>query len=144
MTDDFTTTNSGAPVASDEFMQTAGNDGVIPLHDHSLVEKLARFNREHVPERVVHATGGGAFGTFETTGDVGGYTRASLFQPGVKVEMLGRFSTVAGEAGSADTARDPRGFALKFSTDESAAGPPCEFGGRPVGGGGVRGMAERP
>ena len=115
---DFTTTNSGAPVASDGHSQTAGNNGVIPLHDHYLIEKLAQFNREKVPERIVHAKGGGAFGTFVTTKDVSAYTRASLFQPGAKVEMLARFSTVAGEQGSPDTWRDPRGFALKFYTDE--------------------------
>src|SRR6187402_1641106 len=113
-----TTTNSGAPVASDEYSQTVGDSGVIPLHDHYLVEKLAQFNRERVPERVVHAKGGGAFGTFETTEDVSQFTRAGLFQPGAKVPMLARFSTVAGEQGSADTARDPRGFALKFYTEE--------------------------
>ena len=88
-------------------------------HDHYLVEKLAQFNRERVPERVVHAKGGGAFGTLrQATGDVSQYTRAALFQPGVETEMLARFSTVAGEQGSPDTWRDPRGFALKFYTTE--------------------------
>lgn len=114
----ITTTNQGAPVASDEHSQSVGRDGAIPLHDHYLVEKLAQFNRERVPERVVHAKGGGAFGTFTTTGDVSAYTRAALFQPGVETEMLARFSTVAGEQGSPDTWRDPRGFALKFYTSE--------------------------
>jgi catalase len=118
MTDNFTTTNSGAPVASDDHSQSVGADGPVVLHDHYLVEKLAQFNRERVPERVVHAKGGGAFGVFETTGDVSAYTRASLFQPGASTEMLARFSTVAGEQGSPDTWRDPRGFALKFYTDE--------------------------
>jgi catalase len=113
-----TTTNSGAPVASDDHSQSVGADGPVVLHDHYLVEKLAQFNRERVPERVVHAKGGGAFGTFQTTGDVSAYTRASLFQPGAKVDMLARFSTVAGEQGSPDTWRDPRGFALKFYTEE--------------------------
>jgi catalase len=113
-----TTTNSGAPVASDEHSHTVGPDGVIALTDHYLVEKLAQFNREKVPERIVHAKGGGAFGTFTTTHDVRAYTRASLFQPGASVEMLARFSSVAGEQGSPDTWRDPRGFALKFYTDE--------------------------
>jgi catalase len=70
-----TTTNSGAPVASDAHALTAGPDGPIVLHDHYLVEKLAQFNRERVPERVVHAKGGGAFGTFRVTGDVTAYTR---------------------------------------------------------------------
>jgi catalase len=113
-----TTTNSGAPVSSDEHSQSVGPDGVIALTDHYLVEKLAQFNREKVPERIVHAKGGGAFGTFTTTHDVSAYTRASLFQPGASVEMLARFSSVAGEQGSPDTWRDPRGFALKFYTDE--------------------------
>jgi catalase len=113
-----TTTNSGAPVASDEFSQTVGPDGVIALTDHYLIEKLAQFNRERVPERVVHAKGGGAFGIFETTHDVSEYTRASLFQPGATTQMLARFSSVAGEQGSPDTWRDPRGFALKFYTEE--------------------------
>ncbi|SDH62122.1 catalase [Agrococcus jejuensis] len=113
-----TTTNSGAPVASDQHSQSVGADGAIALTDHYLVEKLAQFNRERVPERVVHAKGGGAFGTFTTTNDVSQYTRAALFQPGVETEMLARFSSVAGEQGSPDTWRDPRGFALKFYTTE--------------------------
>lgn len=114
----YTTTDSGAPVASDEFSQTVGAEGVIPLHDHYLVEKLAQFNREKVPERIVHAKGGGAFGFFQVTEDLSAYTRAALFQPGVKTETLVRFSTVAGEQGTPDTWRDPRGFALKFYTTE--------------------------
>ncbi len=79
---------------------------------------MANFNRERIPERQPHAKGAGAFGVFETTEDVSAYTRAALFQPGVKTEMLARFSTVAGESGSPDTWRDPRGFALKFYTPE--------------------------
>ncbi|KQQ07283.1 catalase [Rathayibacter sp. Leaf296] len=114
----FTTTNSGAPVASDQHSLSVGADGPLALHDHYLLEKLAQFNRERIPERVVHAKGGGAFGRFVTTGDVSAYTRAALFQPGVETEMLARFSTVAGEQGSPDTWRDPRGFALKFYTSE--------------------------
>ncbi|MBD3780976.1 MAG: catalase [Micrococcales bacterium] len=113
-----TTTNSGAPVASDAHSLAVGADGPIVLHDHYLVEKLAQFNRERVPERVVHAKGGGAFGTFTTTADVSRYTRAALFQPGVRTDMLARFSSVAGEHGSPDTWRDPRGFALKFYTSD--------------------------
>ena len=113
------TTNSvGTPIASDAHSQSVGPDGAIALTDHYLVEKLAHFNRERVPERVVHAKGGGAFGTFVTTHDVSRYTRAALFQPGVETEMLARFSTVAGEQGSPDTWRDPRGFSLKFYTSE--------------------------
>jgi catalase len=114
----FTTTDAGGPVASDAHSQSVGADGATVLHDHYLVEKLAQFNREKVPERIVHAKGGGAFGTFTTTEDVSQYTRAALFQPGVATPMLARFSTVAGEAGTPDTWRDPRGFAMKFYTTE--------------------------
>ncbi|MGO9498422.1 MAG: catalase [Solirubrobacteraceae bacterium] len=113
-----TTTDGGAPVASDEFSLTVGPDGPILLQDQYLIEQMANFNRERIPERQPHAKGSGAFGEFETTEDVSAYTRAALFQPGVKTEMLARFSTVAGESGSPDTWRDPRGFALKFYTTE--------------------------
>ena len=118
MADTWTTSNNGAPVASDEHSQSVGADGSIALTDHYLIEKLAQFNRERVPERVVHAKGGGAFGHFQVTGDVSAYTRASLFQPGADTKLLIRFSSVAGEQGSPDTWRDPRGFAVKFYTDE--------------------------
>ena len=118
MTEVPTTTNAGIPVGSDDHSLTAGAGGPILLQDHYLIEKLAQFNRERVPERVVHAKGGGAFGFFETTEDVSQFTRAALFQPGVRTEALSRFSTVAGENGSPDTWRDPRGFALKFYTSE--------------------------
>ena len=113
-----TTTNAGIPVASDDHSLTAGPNGPILLQDHYLIEKNAQFNRERVPERVVHAKGGGAFGFFETTEDVSQYTKAALFQPGVKTETLVRFSSVAGELGSPDTWRDPRGTAIKFYTTE--------------------------
>jgi catalase len=79
---------------------------------------MANFNCERIPERQPHAKGSGAFGVLETTEDVSAYTHAALFQPGVKTEMLARFSRVAGESGSPDTWRDPRGFALKFYTTE--------------------------
>lgn len=118
MTANYSTTQSGAPVASDAHAQSVGADGAIILTDHYLVEKLAQFNRERIPERVVHAKGGGAFGVFKTTEDVSKYTKAALFQPGVDTEMLIRFSSVAGENGSPDTWRDPRGFAVKFYTSE--------------------------
>ncbi|GCE37519.1 Catalase [Rhodococcus wratislaviensis] len=113
-----TTTNAGIPVASDNESLTAGAQGPILLHDHYLVEKLAQFNRERVPERVVHAKGAGAFGELVVTHDVSRYTKAKLFQPGAKTESLVRFSTVAGEQGSPDTWRDPRGFAVKFYTED--------------------------
>ncbi|MBS7701176.1 MULTISPECIES: catalase [unclassified Chelatococcus] len=114
----FTTTNTGAPVASDEHSRSVGPDGPVVLHDVYLVEKLAQFNRERVPERVVHAKGGGAFGELVVTEDMSPYTKAALFQKGVKTPMLLRFSSVAGELGSPDTWRDVRGFALKFYTTE--------------------------
>ncbi|AZS85311.1 catalase [Streptomyces griseoviridis] len=115
--DPYTTTNAGIPVESDEHSLTVGADGPILLQDHYLIEKMAQFNRERVPERVVHAKGSGAYGVFEVTNDVSQFTKADLFQPGKRTEMLARFSTVAGEQGSPDTWRDPRGFALKFYTE---------------------------
>jgi catalase len=89
------------------------------MQDYQLMEKMAHFNRERVPERVVHAKGAGAYGTLTVTGDISRHTRARLFsRVGNTCEVFARFSTVAGEMGSADTARDPRGFALKFYTEE--------------------------
>ncbi|MGQ4599750.1 catalase [Nocardia sp. R6R-6] len=114
----YTTDDAGVPVPSDEHSLTVGPDGPILLNDAYLIEKMAAFNRERVPERQPHAKGGGAFGRFEVTNDVSAYTMAELFQPGKKTEMLARFSTVAGERGSPDTWRDPRGFALKFYTEQ--------------------------
>ncbi|BFV60155.1 catalase [Kitasatospora sp. CMC57] len=113
-----TTNNAGVPVESDSDSLTAGPVGPILLHDHYLIEKMAQFNRERVPERVVHAKGGGAYGFFQVTQDVSRFTKADLFQPGKKTEMLARFSTVAGELGTPDSWRDPRGFALKFYTEQ--------------------------
>ena len=114
----FTTTDSGAPAGSDEYSLTVGAAGPIALHDHYLIEQMAQFNRERIAERQPHAKGSGAFGTFETTGDVSAFTCAEVVAPGAKTEMMARFSTVAGERGSPDTWRDPRGFALKFYTSE--------------------------
>ncbi|MGV9669689.1 MULTISPECIES: catalase [unclassified Gordonia (in: high G+C Gram-positive bacteria)] len=114
----YTTRDSGAPAGSDEHSLTVGAAGPIVLHDHYLIEQMAQFNRERIPERQPHAKGSGAFGSFETTADVSSYTCAGIFQPGIKTDMVARFSTVAGERGSPDTWRDPRGFALKFYTDE--------------------------
>ncbi|MBT2545113.1 catalase [Streptomyces sp. ISL-44] len=113
----YSTNNAGVPVESDEHSLTVSPDGPILLQDHYLIEKMAQFNRERVPERVVHAKGAGAYGVFQVTNDVSQFTRADLFQPGRRTEMLARFSTVAGEQGSPDTWRDPRGFALKFYTE---------------------------
>src|SRR6195256_6272065 len=113
-----TTTNAGIPVESDEHSLTIGPDGPILLHDHYLIEQLAQFNRERVPERQPHAKGSGAFGRFEVTGDVSAYTKEAEFQPGTTTRMGARFFTVAGEPGSPDMWRDLRGFALKFYTTE--------------------------
>ncbi|HET7474770.1 MAG TPA: catalase [Dermatophilaceae bacterium] len=112
------TTDTGAPAVSDRNSLTLGPNGPILLHDAHFLNQMAHFNRERVPERNVHAKGSGAFGVFETTEDVTAYTKAAPFQPGAKTDMLARFSTVAGEQGSPDTWRDPRGFALKFYTTE--------------------------
>ena len=113
-----TTTQTGTPVASDAHSLTAGADGVTALHDRYLVEKLAQFNRERIPERIVHAKGGGAHGEFVVTEDVSRFTKAALFQPGARSEILIRFSSVAGEQGSPDTWRDVRGYSIKFYTSE--------------------------
>lgn len=112
------TSVNGAPAESDRQSLTVSPDGPIVLHDSHLIEQLAHFNRENIPERKPHAKGSGAFGVFEATHDVSKYTKAALFQKGCKTEMLARFSTVAGEQGSPDTWRDPRGFSLKFYTSE--------------------------
>ncbi|MGG1515336.1 catalase KatA [Paenibacillus oryzisoli] len=113
------TTGWGAPVGDNQNSQTAGARGPTLIQDVHLLEKLAHFNRERVPERVVHAKGAGAHGYFEVTQDLTAYTKASLFaEVGKRTPLFIRFSTVAGESGSADTVRDPRGFAVKFYTDE--------------------------
>ncbi|CAN5628410.1 catalase [soil metagenome] len=112
------TTGSGAPAPSDRNSLPVGSYGPMLLHDHHFVEQMAHFNRERIPERNVHAKGSGAFGTLEITGDVSRYTKAAVLQPGTSTDMLARFSTVAGEMGSPDTWRDPRGFSLKFYTSE--------------------------
>ncbi|SDK68646.1 catalase [Microbulbifer yueqingensis] len=113
-----TTNDAGMKVPSDEYSLTVGPDGPILLQDHYLIEQMANFNRERIPERQPHAKGSGAFGYFEVTQDVSAYTRAAVFQPGTRTDTVIRFSTVAGERGSPDTWRDPRGFALKFYTSE--------------------------
>ncbi|MEO6991813.1 MAG: catalase, partial [Candidatus Baltobacteraceae bacterium] len=113
------TSNFGAPIADNQNTLTAGNPGPALIADYHLIEKNAHFNRERVPERVVHAKGAGAFGYFEVTDDVAQYTRAAfLSQIGKRTELVARFSTVAGEKGASDVERDPRGFAVKFYTEE--------------------------
>jgi catalase len=113
-----TTTDAGIPVASQEHSLTVGPDGPILLNDFYLIEQMANFNRERIPERQPHAKGSGAFGYFQVTGDVSQFTRAAVFQPATRTDTLIRFSTVAGERGSPDTWRDPRGYALRFYTSE--------------------------
>ena len=114
-----TTTDLGIPAASDEYSLTVGAAGPVVLHDHYVVQKMQHFNRERIPERVVHAKGSGAHGFFEVTDDVSWFTRAHfLGRVGRRTPMFARMSLVAGEQGHPDTVRDPRGFALKFYTEE--------------------------
>jgi catalase len=113
------TTGFGKPVDDDQNSMTAGPRGPVLMQDVHLLEKLGHFDRERIPERVVHAKGAGAYGYFEVTEDVTKYTRAAfLGEVGKKTDVFVRFSTVGGEKGSADTERDPRGFAIKFYTEE--------------------------
>ncbi len=113
------TTASGRVYYENENTQTVGNRGPILLQDYILHEKMAHFNRERIPERVVHAKGTGAFGIFTVTNDITKYTKAKLFESIAKqTKVFVRFSTVGGEKGSADTERDPRGFAVKFYTED--------------------------
>jgi catalase len=113
------TTSFGMPVSDDQNTVTAGAKGPALIQDIHLLEKLAHFDRERIPERVVHAKGAGAHGYFEVTHDVTKYTRARfLSEVGKRTEVFVRFSTVGGEKGSADSERDPRGFAVKFYTEE--------------------------
>lgn len=114
----FSTTSNGAPAPSERNSLTAGANGPIVLHDHHFVDAMAHFNREMVPDRQPHAKGGGAFGVLEISEDVSQFTKAKALQKGATSEALLRFSTVALEGGSSDTVRDPRGFALKFYTEE--------------------------
>lgn len=113
------TTASGRPYYENEDTQSVGPRGPLLLQDYVLHEKMAHFNRERIPERVVHAKGSGAFGTFTVTNDITKYTKAKLFnEVGKETKVFARFSTVGGEKGSADTERDPRGFAVKFYTED--------------------------
>jgi catalase len=115
----YLTTANGAPVADNQNTITAGRRGPALLQDFWLIEKLAHFARERIPERVVHAKGSGAFGTLKITHDISRYSKAKVFSEiGKETEAFLRFSTVAGERGAADAERDVRGFALKFYTEE--------------------------
>jgi catalase len=113
------TTSAGIPVGDNQNALTAGPRGPLLVQDWQLFEKHGHFNRERIPERVVHAKGSGAYGTFTCTGDITRYTKAAIFSKvGKKTECFLRFSTVAGERGAADAERDVRGFAMKFYTEE--------------------------
>jgi len=112
------TTDAGAPVGDNQNSQTAGPEGPVLLQDSHLVEKLQHFDRERIPERVVHARGTGAFGVFQPTADISALSKASLFVSGTQTPVFVRFSTVMGYRGSPEQARDPRGFAVKFYTQQ--------------------------
>lgn len=112
------TQDSGAPVGDNQNSKTAGPFGGVLLEDFHLIEKLARFDRERIPERVVHARGIGAHGKFEASRNFAEYTKASLFKAGKTTPVFVRFSTVIHPKGSPEALRDPRGFATKFYTDE--------------------------
>ncbi|MDY4281623.1 MAG: catalase [[Pasteurella] mairii] len=112
------TNAAGAPVVDNDNTMSAGPKGPLLLQDVWFQEKLAHFARERIPERVVHAKGSAAYGTFTVTKDITQYTKAAVFKPSAKTEVLLRFSTVAGERGAADAERDVRGFSLKFYTEE--------------------------
>ncbi len=113
------TTAAGAPVVDNQNIQTAGPRGPALLQDVWLLEKLAHFDREVIPERRMHAKGAGAYGTLTVTHDITQYTRAKIFSEiGKQTQMFARFSTVAGERGAADAERDIRGVAMKFYTEE--------------------------
>jgi len=119
MKEDILSTAHGIPVGDNQNSQTAGRYGPVLMQDVHLLEKLAHFNRERIPERVVHAKGAGAYGYLEITEDLSDLTKALPFRAaGTKTPCFLRFSTVGGESGSGDAERDPRGFALKFYTEE--------------------------
>lgn len=113
------TSETGRPIPDNQNVETAGPRGPMLMQNAWYIEKLAHFNRERIPERVVHAKGSGAFGTFTVTHDITRYTKAKLFsEVGKKTELFARFSVVAGSLGDSDSERDVRGFAVKFYTEE--------------------------
>lgn len=112
------TEDGGQPVGNNQNSRTAGPNGSVLLDNFHLIQKLARFDRERIPERVVHARGVGAHGEFVASADVSKLTKAKLFTPGVKTPVFVRFSTVIHPGGSPESLRDPRGFAVKFYTQE--------------------------
>ncbi|KAF9893865.1 peroxisomal catalase A [Aspergillus nanangensis] len=113
------TASNGCPVFDPQAAQRVGRNGPLLLQDFHLIDLLAHFDRERIPERVVHAKGAGAYGEFEVTDDIGDITTVDMLKGiGKKTKTFVRFSTVSGEKGSPDSARDPRGFAIKFYTDQ--------------------------
>lgn len=113
------TTSAGNPIGDNQNSLTAAEQGPLLMQDYQLVEKLAHQSRERIPERVVHAKGSGAYGTFTVHNDISEYTKAKIFgEVNKETEVFVRFSTVAGEAGAADAERDVRGFSVKFYTKE--------------------------
>uniref|UniRef100_A0A1Y1N1W6 Catalase core domain-containing protein n=1 Tax=Photinus pyralis TaxID=7054 RepID=A0A1Y1N1W6_PHOPY len=117
-TKESATTGTGCPLAVKDATLTVGPHGPILLQDVHFLDEISHFDRERIPERVVHAKGAGAFGYFEVTHDISKYCAAKVFKVGQKTRIGVRFSTVGGESGSADTVRDPRGFAVKFYTED--------------------------
>jgi catalase len=115
---DVLTTNHGVPVSDNQNSLRSGKRGPTLLEDFVLREKIFHFDHERIPERIVHARGSGAHGSFVATDDISDLTRAAVFKKGEETEVFVRFSTVAGGAGSVDTPRDVRGFAVKFYTSE--------------------------
>ena len=119
MNEKHLTTNQGVPISDNQNSLTAGERGPVLLQDVHFIEKMAHFDRERIPERVVHAKGAGAHGYFQVYKSMTPYTKAKFLQdPQKKTPVFVRFSTVTGGRGSADTVRDPRGFAVKFYTEE--------------------------
>jgi len=119
MKEKYLTTNQGVPVSDNQNSVSVGERGPVLLQDVHLIEKLAHFDRERIPERVVHARGAGAHGYFQVYKSMAKFTCAKFLQsPEEKTPVFVRFSTVVGSSGSADTFRDPRGFAVKFYTDD--------------------------
>jgi catalase len=117
--DQFMTTNQGLRINDDQNSLKAGERGPTLLEDFQLREKIMHFDHERIPERIVHARGSGAHGVFELTQSLSKYTKAGFLQtPGTQTPVFVRFSTVAGSRGSSDLARDIRGFAVKFYTEE--------------------------
>jgi catalase len=116
--DTLYTTSNGVPMPHPYETQRVGENGPLLLQDHHLIDLLSHFDRERIPERVVHAKGGGAHGVYRTTDSLDDICLADIFQKDVECPITVRFSTVGGESGTPDLARDPRGFSVKFRTAE--------------------------